>query len=709
MTIRGVLHAALLLALTACGTWHSQPLPMPASRPIPPAHMLRAGFAQVDITPPPGVGLGGTGPEDRASTGYRTRLYARAMVIEDATGERVALVVADLPHISANLHRLAASLLVDSTGIGADRLIISSTHSHSSMANFYAERQYNVNASRVTGYDPRIVDHLVRSIVQSVKEATRSLRHARIAMGEAPVSGATTNRSFDAFCLNPEYQNLPICDLGKREPRHGVDSTLFMIRVDDVAGRKPMGTYSIFAVHGTAVPSLNTLLDGDLQVRVVAGLTNRTGEGTVNIFANGTEGDVAPDVVRDESCHPPVLGLSEPVLMPTGLSEEFDFVEPTRKTTALCVDSALRRLEEPVRRITQAAEQLFERLGHSWEDDVPVRRVFSTVWLPGNDGLCIEPLAGSSTAGGAEAMTTRVEGWDWVFFPFIRLAAMESGPAIDSTPGPAIDSVPGECQSPKRTLLGLLQGPFIVGEHGLPETAQLTVVRIGDALLAAVPAEITTVLGRGMKAELKRNSSSWSPEYYGIIGLANGFLQYVTTEEEYQRQDYEGGSNLYGPKTGAFLVRRLGELAARIPASPAMPSPAVEIGPITAYPGPPASIMASSTQGPEIVTDRSLTLVCEAGRLAGYWVDLAPGRLFPRQQALLELWEETTPGQWTRVGWDGDGRLEVHLGRDLKKRGYEWRMEWRGIPTGKPYRLDRVDFPSGRGRQSILVPCGAGS
>jgi neutral ceramidase len=670
---------------------------MPASRPIVASHTLRAGFGQVDITPPPGVGLGGTGPEDRRSTGYRTRLYVRALVLEDASGERIALVVADLPHVSSNLHRLAADRLLDSTGIGADRLIISATHTHSSLASFYAERQYNVNVSRVVGYDPRIVDYLVRSIVEAVETATAALRPALVAVGETPIVGATTNRSFDAFCLNPDYQGTPICDPRNLQPRHGVDTSLVMIRVDDRSTRKPMGTYSVFAIHGTAIPSLNTLLDGDVHGRVVTGLTGHVGDGTVNILANGTEGDVAPYVERDQSCDPPRLGLSEPLHLPLGPAEEFDFVEPTKATTARCVATALERLEVPVSMITHAAAHLFDELAGSLRDDLAVRRAFTTVWLPGTEGLCIEPVEGSSTSPGAEAMTTRVEGWDWVVFPLIRLAAMEGGAAIKP--------VPGECQSPKRTLLGLLQGPFVVGEHGLPETAQLTVVRIGDALFASVPAEITTVLGRDMKAAMAGSVSGWTPRHLAVIGLANGFLQYVTTDAEYQRQDYEGGSNLYGPNSGAFLVRRLGELAARIPGSDRVGSPIVEIGPITAYPGPPSSIMASPTAGPSTVRDPAVTLVCQAGRLGGHWLDLAPGRLFPRQQVLLELWEETTADHWTRVGSDGDGQLEVRLGENRKDHGFQWTATWRGVPGGHRYRLVRVGEIPENSRVSNVVAC----
>jgi len=43
--------------------------------------------------------------------------------------------------------------------------------------------------------------------------------------------------------------------------------------------------------------------------------------------------------------------------------------------------------------------------------------------------------------------------------------------------------------------LGGLQRKLVVGEHGLPEIAQLSVIRLGDLLLGVVPAELTTRAG----------------------------------------------------------------------------------------------------------------------------------------------------------------------------------------------------------------------
>src|ERR1043166_2114236 len=93
--VSGVRLAGVALALAAAGCipFHARALPTaPSPAPTPTHEALRAGFGRADITPPPGVGLAGNGPEGRRATGYRLRLYARALVLEDGAGERVAIV-----------------------------------------------------------------------------------------------------------------------------------------------------------------------------------------------------------------------------------------------------------------------------------------------------------------------------------------------------------------------------------------------------------------------------------------------------------------------------------------------------------------------------------------------------------------------------------------------------------------------------------------
>lgn len=113
---RAVLLQGSAVVLVACGPSRLR-VPgalSPAPRTARDA-VLQAGFGRVDITPPPGVGLAGNGPEGAEARGYRLRLYARVLVLADGGGNRVALVVADLPLSSALLHRRVAALTRAST------------------------------------------------------------------------------------------------------------------------------------------------------------------------------------------------------------------------------------------------------------------------------------------------------------------------------------------------------------------------------------------------------------------------------------------------------------------------------------------------------------------------------------------------------------------------------------------------------------------
>src|SRR5256712_4892231 len=316
------------LVLSGCIAYHQLQLPSPTSaRPVPAALPgLRAGFGRADITPPPGVGLAGNGPEGRRAAGYRVRLYARALLLEDRTGERVALVVVDLPHVTPNLHRLTAARIRDSTGIGADRLVIATTHVHSGPGHFYAERQYNQSTSQVVGYDSAMVEFLVSRLARAVLDAQRDLRLARVAWSATAVLGHTRNRSYQAFLRNkPEWTAPAPVTPGLDATHRAVNPLWTLLRVDQ-RGRgadsayRPAGALSVFAVHGTADAPENELLDAGIHGIIERGLErhvdslSRRGVG-YHLVANGAEGDVSPDWPAQSRCGAPVL---RPVVGPGG-------------------------------------------------------------------------------------------------------------------------------------------------------------------------------------------------------------------------------------------------------------------------------------------------------------------------------------------------------------------------------------------------------
>src|SRR6266705_1022555 len=242
MSRHAVLFWATALLLVGCGATRLRVpgtlSPPPAPRPTGEAG-LRAGFARVDITPPPGVGLAGNGPEGAEARGIRLRLYARVLVLADGGGNRLALVVADLPLSSALLHRRVAELTRRTDGIGADRLVIAVTHTHAGPGHYFEAAGYNDQGSSVAGFDPVMVDSLTARIARAVHAAVADLRPARVAWGSRAVWGQTRIRSLPAILRNMPLPTAPPDAPAGLPQEYGlVDPELAMLRVDlrDPAG-----------------------------------------------------------------------------------------------------------------------------------------------------------------------------------------------------------------------------------------------------------------------------------------------------------------------------------------------------------------------------------------------------------------------------------------------------------------------------------------
>lgn len=699
-----IARSLVVLSLIVAGcAYHPRTLPSPASpEPVQPAPEgepgLQAGFGRADITPPPGVGLFGFGPEGRRARGYRHRLYARALMLQDAAGERIAFVVADLGVISPLLHRLVAARVVQQARIGADRLILSATHTHAGPSHFLSAKLLNENGSSVAGFDSVMVEFLAQRIASALSEAAADLRRARAAWAMVPVWGFTRNRSYDAFMLNTPQPSLPSPPPGMQlDERHrAVDPTWTMLRVDlldpDDGIYRPAGALSIFAIHGTANPSVNDLFDGDIQAPVqrglerhIDGLNNISGgfrAHAVHLFANGTVGDVSPVWPEISRCPPPKLRRGR---RPGGprrppAPEEWQPAPPER--IALCLIAARDFIDSTGDSLTAHAIAIFDSLGSRLRGDLRIARAFRTLRLRGAsapDALC-EPRVGSATLIGADDGYTRFHKWRLLGFIPVGL---EQG-------GSAIDTEARGCHREKRVAFGFLGlAGVIIGKHGLPEVAQLTVVRVGEMLIAAVPAEMTVGAGAEVKDSMRHAGEAVgiTADSIAIIGLANGDLRYITTSDEYKAQRYEGASTLYGPESAAVLAKEFGRLMTELATSQDTQA-VVPIDPIVAYPGKHQSIFPDSASGPAVDRiSRAITSVsCSDDTVVIRWIDAYPGRLVPADSPVLRIERETLSG-WAPELWDDDPHLEVRAIRPRGDRGYLWEARWTARRAAGKYRV----------------------
>lgn len=668
---RVCLVVLLGLAAGGCGKRITVIAPAsPAPRPRPDAPALLAGIGRADITPPPGPAMMGWGPEGRQAKGYRTRLYARALVLEDRSGERVALVVADLNGIGGILHRRVAAAL---DSLGYDRLLLAATHTHSAPGNYFATTAYDDHGTSVPGYDQAMGDFLVQRIAGAVKAAAADLRPARARWASGLVSGVTWNRSFDAFRL--DYPN----GVGPATKETAVDTTWNLLRVDvreSDGSWRPAAAFSVLPIHGTVVPNGNDLFDGDIHAPVERALERHIDSvaarpaglvpGAVHLFANGAEGDASPVWLEGSRCALPQLGPRFDEKDPFKSSL---WLQPPTSAIGACVDAALRSVDALATKLVPAAISLFDSAAPT-DGEFPIRRVGTVIPLTGGGAdprLCPQAMSGTAEAGGAEDGRTRFFGWDWL--------GIEEG-------GSAIQERPGDCQSPKRPLLGEL-GPAL-SRDAFPTTVLLQVLRLGDRVVATIPAEATMETGRRVRAAVA-SAAHVPPDAVVLVGLADGYMGYIPTAEEYRAQSYEGGSDLYGPGTAAVLADALGALAGTLPAG-AQPSPAARADTARFLRGGKVRLFPSPRAG-AVPRDRPITLWrCAPGGVVASWLDARPGRLLPADGPVVVVEEERSAGQWMPVAWD-DGAVEVSELGELAGGISEWQALWRAPALDGRYRL----------------------
>jgi len=541
---------------------------------------LEAGFARVDITPPPGVGIAGAGTESPKAEGYRLRLYARALVLADNAGNRLAIVVADLPLSSALLHRRVAAQTARTDGIGVDRLVVAATHTHSGPGHFFEASAYNDQASQVVGYDSLMLDSLATRLARAVHAAVANLRRARVAWQSRPIWGYTRIRSVPAM-----LRNIPLPTARQDAPTgllpeyRLVDPDLTMLRVDWVDSADhhhhwPAGAFSIFAMHPTGNATTNALLDPDIHGIVERRLErhidslNRLGDTAFvphafHLFAQGNGGDVSPAWPPQSRCARPTLVLV-PALDGPFTRSVSHWRPPTPRHVAACEHAAREAVAWIGQAVGDSAIALFDTLGHTLMDSVELARAFVTLSLRDSArvlGICAEPAVGMSAFAGADDFHSRVEGLRlFGVFPL----GLEQGSTNPDAPG---------CQAQKRKFFDgwFGDGPnraFVSG--GLPSYAQISVLQIGDRLIGTLPAEPTTMAARRMRQQMM-DSAPGGVKYALIMGLTNGYMEYVATAEEYTAQYYEGGSTLYGPGEAAMFGRTLAHLAANVTKGDSLP------------------------------------------------------------------------------------------------------------------------------------------
>jgi neutral ceramidase len=479
---------------------------------------LLAGVGKADITPRPGMPTTGYATNGNSGQGFRTRLYARVIYLKSPDKRPVALVQCDLLSGSELVHRKLAGLVAAKTDLDMGGIMMSGTHTHSGPGNLLGSNFYVMHAGNAGGLDTKFLDFMTDRIAQAVIDAYNDRRPAKIATGSVEVYGFTRNRNISAYRANLNVDPEKAGDI-----RRAVNPAMHMVRVDCLDAKtgayRPAAALTSFSIHGTSVPSRNTLYNADLYAYMERELereaAGRHGAARfIHAVVNGTHADNAPDCAPD-GCQ----GYRDARRLGVGLGRK--------------------------------AVELFDSLEQGLRADVEVRSALREVdYYETNsiDGIsiCDPPRVGNPLLAGVQ----------------------------DGGPTPILSELPfikegsrrwiftGGCQGNKRIALWPFQS-LVLPRDEFPHAITYQAVQLGDTVLLPLPYEVTMESGRRI-AEATRNSALAGSMGAGtkvvVVSVSNGYTGYCTTPEEYGEQRYEGGHTLYGPATGPFIAAQAAKL-----------------------------------------------------------------------------------------------------------------------------------------------------
>lgn len=616
------------------------------------------GVGKADITGPVvEINLMGYADPKQLGTGLRQRLYSRAFIVGnvDKPEERFVYLVLDTQSgdtavrygIINGLKALGSSYAVYSH----HNVAVTGTHSHAGPAGWL---NYLLPQITSKGFDHQGYRAIVDGAILSIRRAHETLQPGYLSVGTTKIHGANINRSLFAYLANPEQErakyNASVEDDGS------VEKDLTLVKFQRASDNKNIGVLTWFPTHGTSLLGNNTLIAGDNK-GVAAYLFEKSvrndptaAENFVAGFSQANVGDTSPNVLgawcedgsgqmcsfenstcsdgKSQACHArgPFFRVQD-----NGASSCFE-VGKRQFEPARALYDQLQLNPEHIRGGAVKSFHTFHNMSG-----------FSFVLPNGTEAhTCPAALGYSFAAGTSDGPGA---------FDFTQHSGNENttSPVWKVVSRLLKDATPEQraCHSPKPILLdvGEIHTPY----DWTPNIVDVQAFRVGQLVIIVSPGEASTMAGRRWKSAVADASAALfeadpsAPTAPVVVlgGPANSYTHYITTEEEYAIQRYEGASTLYGPHTLAAYINVtlsfLPYLAADAPAPPSHD----QVGLF-----PPDNANRSLSFVPGVVFDAPPLFKSFGDVLA----DVEMGKVYRRGQAVRAVFVGANPRNNLRLG-----------------------------------------------------------
>ena len=257
------------------------------------AKVFKAGAYAMNINPTKLPVIVNGGFREKTTDTILDPMRARCLVMDDGA-ERIAIVVVDSCMVPRNLLDKAKALAAKTTGIRTDRMLISSTHTHSAPSAMGALG---------SAADPNYIKELPGMIAEGIKRANQRLQPARVGWAVIDAPNHTNCRRWilrsdkirsDPFGertvrahMHPGHQNPDF--IGPSGP---VDTGLTLLSLQTKDG-KPLAMFANFSMHYYGSGALSADYCGAFSEEFAKLID--AGDGASNFVAamsQGTSGDL---------------------------------------------------------------------------------------------------------------------------------------------------------------------------------------------------------------------------------------------------------------------------------------------------------------------------------------------------------------------------------------------------------------------------------
>lgn len=549
---------------------------------------LRAGAAEVDLTPALGLDTAGFGfPSSEHATGVFGRIRGVVLVLEGTDGSRVALIALDLLAGSRFLAEALAQRVGPTLGLGVDRLWLCASHTHNGPGHYFGERFYDCLASRTNDFDQDLARWMVDRLTDACNRAVDGLTPAKVGVGTVSAAGLVWQRSLVALSANlgaPSWMsrstladrvgNFARALMGSDAPSSGApdflgcDSRFQTIYAESLEG-VPLCVFAVVHATPVALPAHMAVMSADVvgvaARRVLHTLYGQCGKRVPVGIVGGSMGDT--NLVDPERSIDEFRRLRSPV---QALERREDLIDLTERMGRLVAERVVASVRQAQVSATAACE-------------VQVR--FHEFVIPGASGptyrLPTEHQVGNAQFGGSELNRPggqmSVSWWSALSAPMLTRLIMRWLIGEPSGrrkrwwwPVPVRLPVWGDGgHSPKnhvlydilRTFGRRFYGRNLRAGDGFEPHLPVRHLRIGDLDVVGIPVEPSSMLTHRIRTAVRPDA----PHEVLLLGIVSGYAGYATTVDEYRVQDYEGAATLWGRDFGAFVQT----MVARVVAGPA--------------------------------------------------------------------------------------------------------------------------------------------